>query len=67
MHVPAPLSVELRAFRAGKAALARVHGAPVSGLYHVFPRNPSFTVERQWARAFLEGIVRAPDVVGVRP
>jgi hypothetical protein len=65
MHVPAPLSVEFRETSSGIALMSRVHGATMSGPFHVFPRNPSFTVERQWARAFLEGVIRAPFVVGV--
>ena len=65
-HQAAPLTVHFRRAGGSTVALARCDGAAVSGLFYVNRRDPNLSPERQWARAFLEGVLKAPRVTGVR-
>ena len=72
MLVPAPLIVEVRkapqiaSKLADFIAIARCDGAAVSSPYLIQRKEPRCSRHMQWARAFLEGVLKAPVVVGVR-
>ena len=68
-HTPAPVEVRRAPPMQGYtghvgAMVARVDGRLVGGAYHY--GAPGYPEHQQWARAFLSGVRRAPDVVGVR-
>jgi len=67
MHQSAPLTVQVRrGTKIGDIVFAKCDGAIVSGQYSIHKKDARWSLDVQWARAFLDGVRNAPEVVGVR-
>ena len=65
-HQAAPISVHFRALHGTTYAVSRCDGTPVSDFFAVHRSRRDQGRDMQWARAFLDAVLKAPRVTGVR-
>jgi len=65
-HQASPISVHFRTLHGTTYAVSRCDGAPVSDFFAVHRTRPDQGRDMQWARAFLDGVLRAPRVDGAK-